>query len=433
MIPPSSQPIASFFPGQDSVAKTAQNAGRTADSLNFTPYAKPEVGPGMRPAEGLFAGLTASDAANGVLGSGADGAVVGGGTPAPSPFATSGGLSTVTSLNVGGTRKWGPSGYNEPRASNAFNLPATAASSSTAPAPADLHSAAPAPWAPAPSSTSSTAGVAPPASELPPKPKQLTEKERMAAALFSGMGAATGASTTSAGAGATTLKSGGGGTRWGNTPAPPQSSSTQTPTNTSSPIDQVDLLGSDEPPGAPKNTMDLLDGGLLDEEPPRRGKSTSVDDLFNTGPKDEISSAPNGGHAPASGAMDDLLSLDVGPAQPPAPRTPAGVAAPPLTPWPISIDQLGAMWGELPVERHWQGASSVRSCEDLMRRFSTHIGAAKVEIIGSEGMAAGQFALGKKCFLHGRLDAGGVVAVAVKTEDPKMAEQVVQLCARHLT
>merc|ERR1719460_2385075 len=113
-----------------------------------------------------------------------------------------------------------------------------------------------------------------------------------------------------------------------------------------------------------------------------------------------------------------------------SPPPPAPMASP-LTPLAITTQQLGAQWASLGTERKIQMATTIGSCPDLMAAMQRHLNIHAVEIIGSEGIAAGQSATGMPCFIHGDLGPGRL-GLIVKTGDAALAAAVVELCQQVL-
>lgn len=86
----------------------------------------------------------------------------------------------------------------------------------------------------------------------------------------------------------------------------------------------------------------------------------------------------------------------------------------------------------LPSERRVQIETSIGSCQELMMRLQTSLNIFPVEIIGSEGIAAGRVLPGNDpCFLHGKL-APGRLDILVRCRDPGVATQVAEMCRRVL-
>merc|ERR1719287_83661 len=89
---------------------------------------------------------------------------------------------------------------------------------------------------------------------------------------------------------------------------------------------------------------------------------------------------------------------------PSAMSTPSPAAPPPpfLGPLQVTTAQVGQHWQQLPTERKLQMATSMGSCQDMMGRFQGAVNVHPVEIIGTEGIAAGRVLPGNDpVFLHG--------------------------------
>jgi len=366
----------------------AEAAPRAPPALNFAPYRAPS-----RPQAGAFPAAPLGEPGGG------------------------GGPAVAAGLHISGPRKWGPSGYNQPGG-----------------APAEPHVERPAAAAPEPPSWSQSSSASKPAAGAAAaksaEPSALTEKQKMAAALFSGLG---GTSTTA--------------------PAATPAAATAT---------------ADAAPDAPATIPKQAHTSLLADNPPAPGptaasqvaSSADVMDLLDL---DASSGMAANGPAPAPsppGPGGDLLLLDVAhvPAPVAAPAVPTATpaaaalgvpwlgqgahgaqaphpqagAASPLAPLQATTAQLGAVWGQLPSERRVQVPTSSGSCQDMMLRLQNGLNVNLVEIIGTEGLAAGRVLPGSDpCFLHGKW-APQRVDVLVRCRDPDVAHKVAELCMRVL-
>jgi len=148
-----------------------------------------------------------------------------------------------------------------------------------------------------------------------------------------------------------------------------------------------------------------------------------------------------GGGAPAQPAqpaqpvqpaapVDMLLDMgDLGSA--PAPAQPA--PQPILGPMQVTTAQVGAQWGQLATERRVQMQTSIGNCQEMMLRLQNGVNVSPVEIIGTEGIAAGRVLPGNEpCFLHGKL-APPRLEILIKCRDPGVAQSVADLCQRSLS
>lgn len=233
------------------------------------------------------------------------------------------------------------------------------------------------------------AKVAPKAAE----PPAMTEKQRMAAALFGGMGAAALAPAAS--------------------PKPPQPAHRPVPVSTPQPPAPPPAA---KPPAGGDDLLDLLDmggggGGAVSTPAPTPAKAA-------------------GG---SSSGADDLMLLDLGDSSSPPMATPPAAPAPLLAPLPCSTAQVGQSWGTLPSERRVQFVTSCSTPQDMMMRLQSQMNVHPVEIIGMEGIAAGRVLPGNEpCFLHGKL-APPRLDLLVRCRDPAVAQRVAEMSQRALS
>mmetsp|Transcript_87521 Transcript_87521/g.137026 ORF Transcript_87521/g.137026 Transcript_87521/m.137026 type:complete len:970 (+) Transcript_87521:186-3095(+) len=285
-----------------------------------------------------------------------------------------------TGLKVTGPRKWGPAS-KEPEAPKET--------------PVDKPPE-PTPTAPTPSK--------PVTKSTPAEPPELTEKQKMAAALFSGLGPTK----------ATPAKPTFGGGMTVGTSAPP--AATPTPAPKPKPAEP-----SQPPPPAPVGgTMDLLD----------------LDDFGSSPAPAAAKSAPPPPPAKPSGPGDDMLLLDMGGDTgtdllgPPTTVTAPAPVAPFLTPLPVTTQQVGGAWGQLAIEKKMQIQTSISSCQEMMHRLQSSLNVHPVEIIGMEGIAAGRVIASPgqdPVFLHGKL-APPALTLLVKCQNPGVGDKVVEIC-----
>jgi len=376
-------------------AKSAMPDGaglREADSktvLNFTPYSAPsKPQPRALPTVPFSEPTGATDAPSS--------GYPGGGRIATAPS---------TGLNVSGPRKWGPSGYNQPGGS---------------PPPPPPEKPAPTSEAPSYSQAAKPAMVNQATKEAPEAPA-MTEKQKMAAALFGGV---TGATTT---AGAMSK------------PACAVKAVPAAPAPAPAAIAAEQII---EPPSAsPAEMTDLLDfdgdatpDSLLQQTnappppPPPSGGSDMLLDMSGEGLTAPTTVPPSAAAVfPAAMVSQAPSSAPVMQMQPSAPVPPAL-----LGPLPVTTQQLGAMWGQLPTEQSVQLQTSILNCQELMQRLSASMNVHPVEIIGMEGIAAGRVLPGNDpCFLHGKL-APPRLHVLVRCRDPAVGQRVAELCMRAL-
>eukprot|EP00933_Yihiella_yeosuensis_P034627 TRINITY_DN28104_c0_g1_i2.p1 TRINITY_DN28104_c0_g1~~TRINITY_DN28104_c0_g1_i2.p1 ORF type:complete len:386 (-),score=94.62 TRINITY_DN28104_c0_g1_i2:179-1336(-) len=331
--------------------ENSQEPETSKPTLNFTPYQAPTKPTNLPPPE------VPSD---GGYPSGGDRSG-GGGSQVP---------EGPKGLNVSGPRKWGPSGYNQPGG----NRP---------PEPERQEKPAP---APEPSASSFLSVQAPAAAKPAPavaESAEMTEKQRMAAALFGGIGPNSAPPAP--------------------TPAPAPRPQPAAPAPAPAPVQKA-------PEPAPVSTScDLLDFGDAPSVP--------------SAPSAAPATSPSASHQSLGG---DMLLLDMdssSPSNAPPPAAPQPI----LGPMQVTTAQVGSMWGSLPTERRVQMQTSVGNCQELMTRLQSGLNVSPVEIIGMEGIAAGRVLPGNDpCFLHGKL-APPRIDVLVRTRDPGVAQRVTEL------
>mmetsp|Transcript_22316 Transcript_22316/g.51701 ORF Transcript_22316/g.51701 Transcript_22316/m.51701 type:complete len:939 (+) Transcript_22316:78-2894(+) len=259
-------------------------------------------------------------------------------------------------LNVSGPRKWGPSGYNQPGS----NAPQAASHEKPLP-PEPSVQAQPAPK-PVPKATEPV----------------VSEKQKMAAALFSGLGGSAAPAPVPAPS---------------PTPAPKPAVRPREPR-----VEKVEA--------APASAVDLLD---LDDAGPK--------------PAAPVQPQPDGDMLLLD--MDDALAA---PAAPPA----SAPMQPLLGPLQVTTAQVGATWPQLANERIVQMHTSIGTCQEMMLRLQSAVNVSPVEIVGTEGIAAGRVLPGNEpCFLHGKL-APPRLDIKVRCRDPGVAQSVADLCQRSL-
>mmetsp|Transcript_84403 Transcript_84403/g.149296 ORF Transcript_84403/g.149296 Transcript_84403/m.149296 type:complete len:951 (+) Transcript_84403:100-2952(+) len=268
-------------------------------------------------------------------------------------------------LNVSGPRKWGPSGYNQPGGAKPDPPPQERPS---APQPS-------VPQAPQPTFTA----------PKPVEPAAMSEKQKMAAALFGGVGPTAAPAPASA------------------PPAKTFSAPAPAPAPTPAPV-RVEKVP--EPAPAPA-AIDLLDLDDFGGSAPTQAAAPPAQPAF-------------GGDALLD--MDDLVSTPV--AQP--------ALQPVLGPLQVTTAQVGATWGQLATERRVQLQTSIGNCQEMMSRLQSSLNVAPVEIIGMEGIAAGRVLPGNDpCFLHGKL-APPRLDVLIRCRDAGVANTVAELCQRSM-
>lgn len=149
-----------------------------------------------------------------------------------------------------------------------------------------------------------------------------------------------------------------------------------------------------------------------------------------------------GGAAPAPpaqpaspAAADDLLGFDMGmgaPAPPPPQQQAQAAPAPFLAPMQVTTQQVGQMWGQLPAESKVQMQTSITSPQELMMRLQRSLNVHPVEIIGTEGIAAGRVLPGNDpCFFHGKL-APPRLDILMKGRDQGVLQRAEAICRQAL-
>lgn len=230
------------------------------------------------------------------------------GTITPAPAANA---AVDDGLKLQGVRRlWSSAGYNEQQ------TPAPAPEPTPAATPQPTIAQLPSPAAPSPKVEEKKA------TPVPAKPRELTEKEKLASSLFAGIGGAGGATSASAAAAAA-------GTR--RTPSTNYSNpSTQTPPQAAAPV--VDLLGAsilDNAAPAPVSSMSPA-------------AATPLDALFGSTPQQAPAPTAQSG----SGDIFEILGSSI-PANNPAPISVSNVAKSPAASYaaPEPSDPFSALMG----------------------------------------------------------------------------------------
>eukprot|EP00743_Colponemidia_sp_Colp-15_P002166 GILK01002351.1.p1 GENE.GILK01002351.1~~GILK01002351.1.p1 ORF type:complete len:1062 (-),score=193.43 GILK01002351.1:67-3252(-) len=425
-----------------------------ASVLNFTPYERPTT---MKmPSFNLAPGASGSGFANSGP-AGNLGALAGTGlNVAPATSATTG-------LRVQ-QKKWGPEGYNEDKKTAAAASPFSSGPSAAA------HNAPPPPPPPTGARDSFTSTSKTPLAA--PQPRVLSEKDKLAAALFGGLTdtthaapAKTGASVGGFGATSTTrpaARSSVGAKK--PSPTPPTSTPTaahyvsqsqpQQPQSQSIMGDLLDLDFDAPLPSTPvmpaASTSPILPHSTLvgSTTPPPR--SNDVDllslDLMGSAPSASVPKQPL---AADPYKMDALLNSIPAPSfQPtgltsmPSPGVPAvlGLSAAgvsmeptPLTPAALTTAQFGSSWGGHNEEKRFViSPSSVHSPDEFMNRVRSRLMIQPVEVIGVEAIAAGKrVGSNDLCLVHGKVGPTGLEMI-VRTANKQFTDLVADLCMKHL-
>merc|ERR1719378_228600 len=104
---------------------------------------------------------------------------------------------------------------------------------------------------------------------------------------------------------------------------------------------------------------------------------------------------------------------------------PAVQPGPYLAPLQVTTGQVGQMRGTLATERKIQVPTSMSSCQELMNRLQKVFNVHPVEIIGTEGIAAGRVLPGNDpVFFHGKL-APGRLDLLIRCRDAGVAQRVI--------
>jgi len=417
----------------DSNTNGVQPKGEVPANLNFTPYEVPSTAP-------------RTNINN--TSPGRQGSFPVGQPNAPGAQSKANAGASTTELRVSGPRKWGPDGYQDPRSNT--TLPTQTAQpppkatgnvtySSTVGSPTSGAGPGGRTLANSSSNTGKTSNQF-----SPPLRKELTEKEKMAAALFSGV-----------------AENRGGMAR----PSMPKDADTAPSTKTTDPRTEPPVPQTAPPPGTqravaaanppaaaaaaaapPAEPANLLqqDAGTLAIPAPTVDLLDFSDEVVPTGagspPVDLHQTATTGAGSPPPVDLTttnlDILSLDIStPASslPPA-RAPI-LPSSPLIPLSISTQELGSLWGSLPVELTSRTLhTNFSSCRHLVDRMVSILNVKEVEIIGDEAITAGiaPQSQNSRCFLHGSLAPGGGVSMLLKCDDAQVAQQVIGIINQHL-
>mmetsp|Transcript_23436 Transcript_23436/g.43151 ORF Transcript_23436/g.43151 Transcript_23436/m.43151 type:complete len:1067 (-) Transcript_23436:48-3248(-) len=424
-------------------------------TLNFTPYPEAQVRPPPPVFQPAMGGSMGGDMMQGT-GSMQERPAGGGGG--------GGGMMDQQGLNVTGPRKWTAKGYNADQRDNNMNK------EPERPAPPPPPSSQP--------SQANNSGYNADRRDKPSataQPAQMSEKEKMAAALFGGIGGA----GSSVGAKPAAPAPSGLQAREGPFRPPerkpyeeprPQAAPAPAPPSGGDMLDLLDLDGGGGAPAAPAAppapappshqpvqdlAADLLDFGGSDMPPAPPAPSSTAAPVSSPG--DDLLALDLGGPSPTPAYVpqevlvqqppqppppmqpqDDLASLLGGsapaPVQPPPPEIPQQPPMPShiLGPLQVSTPQVGQVWGTLASERKASLNTSAQSWQDLMGRMQQRLNVFPVEVIGVEGICAGRVLPGNDpCFLHGKL-APPRLDILVRCQDPNVAQRVADQCVQLL-
>lgn len=98
-----------------------------------------------------------------------------------------------------------------------------------------------------------------------------------------------------------------------------------------------------------------------------------------------------------------------------------------LEPWRISIDELGALWGTLEKDATCSirmSQQGLPTCDTVIRKLSTILNLAPVQIIGEEGLAAARTPdQTDKLFVHVRVEKKNC-DVTLKSNSTSLANRI---------
>jgi len=288
----------------------------------------------------------------------------------------------TTGLKVTGPTKWGPAGFNGP--------------SEKKPDPPRWEEPKPS------SDPSPSASPFAPKTVSAPEPPELTEKQKMAAALFSGLGGPSAKSAPKPPFAGATI--GGGATK------PPA------PVPAAAPKKAPEPAAAPPPPAPSAGVMDLLDFG----SPPAKPAAPPATSVVTSAANDLLDMGMGDSGCDLLGAATVVT--------PAAPTPPVHF----LGPLAVTTQQVGANWQQLPTERRLQLQTSMSTCKDMMNRLQNSVNVHPVEIIGMEGIAAGQVLPNNgPVFLHGKL-APPRLDLLVRCQDAGVADRVIEVCRQAL-
>eukprot|EP00922_Rhytidocystis_sp_ex-Travisia-forbesii_P059312 GHVS01087943.1.p1 GENE.GHVS01087943.1~~GHVS01087943.1.p1 ORF type:complete len:1048 (-),score=161.32 GHVS01087943.1:328-3471(-) len=399
---------------EDSLGGVTSHTEPAPPTLKFAAYEVPSKGPAL---PSLPATASAEAAGGAALR-----------PEAPGATDHRGGDKEALGFQVQGPRRWGPSGYASSSAPPAPTESALPPSSRPPPPP---FGSVP------PSSSSSSLGptqqvcsfasspgdpqtsIHPPQPPPPSAPRELTEREKTAAALFSGLGGA--APTAAVGAtrpeGAAALVAADQGRRRS--------------------VEEAVVSTSDSRASCSKDATTLLGVASLgvvvaSEKKTDSPKEEGVDLLDFDSP---ISGSAKDTTDAAKDTTVDILSLDVGSSDHQTARPTSSTRNTVLEPYVINTAQVGSMWGTLSLESKGSMAlPSGTSCEALMARLRDLLSVHIVEVIGVEGIAAGRLPQEPQgaVFIHCKVTDGNRADVIVKTASEQVSQNVLNVCLSRL-
>lgn len=353
-------------------SKTKEDEGFAA-GLNFKPYEMPKAPSAGLQQQPAVSERTPSQSSR----------------PPPPPAPDS-----KTNLNVK-TRAWGRDGFsgNSAKPKQAVNSPTSRTSGvDDFLKPEGNHNTST-----VTSITTTSSAVQPNGKPVEQQPRELSEKEKVAAALFSGVGAAPSPAAPMAPAHTSTSMTNNNtrsrGMSGGTTASTFSNNKPVEPTTNKIPPPSADLLDLGNTPAAPPVVL----------EQTQKPNTSSLDDdlLFGTIAKESADTAATS-NTKASWA-DDLLSLDMGNTT----TTSSPVVDHFLQPLQISIDEVGAQWGTLPHEQTVSTQTNAMNCEGLVQNLTQSLNVGLVQIIGDEAICAGK-ANHNKLFVHAKMEGRNV-------------------------
>ena len=257
----------------------------------------------------------------------------------------------------------------------------------------------------------------------------VSEREKMAAALFGGIvtgeaGASSGANTVQSRREARRARRA---NRSGSTKAAAAPASTPVANDTEDllGVGTVDVSNSGPPEAAFGGSDDLLGlafGGETAAAPART--SAATDDMLDIfgGMGGQPSSAPA-----ASSAVDDLLGAFGG-------MTAAPAVSYLLNPAAIDTPTFGASWGTFGAElKVTVPSAAIRSPVDFMNAMTTKANLQGIQAIAqtSEAICAGTSEMGQLALVHGKILPGSVL-LTVRTQDPGLTQKCLEVCQQAL-
>jgi len=383
-----------------------------SSAFKMGPYEKPQI-PTASSLSGMRSGNAAS--ASGIS------------LPPGSGYHASGGGAGTGSVNANGELQ-----LNVRNVANVWGKGGLAAGGAPPPAPAPVATATAgsfdssggAAYGGSSSAFGSSGFGAPAPAAEPEKPKELTEKEKMAAALF-------------------------GGVVPGANPPPPRSSPPKPPTTTTPAVPAPAAAAPPPPAPAPAPEIDLLDMMAFDDAPASAPAVSADLDVFAPQPLEPMTATapPPAGAAPLVETVSDDEEEAAAPAPVPVNLDPfadmgetsdAPLASfqvdnrfeyigSKMAPLEITTAQFGQHWGSCTATSPANIAASKVDTLDKFLQVCESLGAHKVEAISAtnEGIAAGMVNGTNIALIHGKITPLGIgnakVDITIKSTDATMS------------